>query len=56
MRYHCGFCQQVLVTRAALHIHKARQHRLQYGAGRLQDPPFSYDDNPFQAFPDAGEI
>ena len=50
--YTCGICGEVLIGRAALHVHRANVHRLQFGGGELQDSPFGENERPFEGFPD----
>ena len=55
-RYSCMFCDAVFFSRSDLFRHKVRNHRIQYGGGDLQDPPFPRDTDPFAFSPHSREL
>ena len=55
-QYRCGLCGRYFLGRAALHTHRVREHRLQYGGGDMQESPFAQNERPFEQFPDAEKM
>lgn len=55
-QYRCAFCGLAFTSRAQLNIHRVRYHRLMFGGGDLQSPPFDPNANPFEEFPDGEEM